>query len=387
MHGYIKRTLTEHLLKSINHFPVTAILGPRQCGKSTLAKKLSNNFKDFLYLDLESIRDINKLNDPEFFFEINNEKIIFLDEIQKKPDLFSVMRSIVDRYNRKIKIIILGSASPAMIKQSSESLAGRIAYHYLTPFTITELNNTKNYSIENHWLKGGFPESYLADDDSISLQWRNNFILTFLERDIPQLGFNLSSIVIRRFLTMCAHSSAQLLNRSKLGESLDLSHNTIRRYIEIFENTFILRTLMPYFTNIKKRMVKSPKIYFRDTGLLHSLLGITDFNDLLGHPIYGQSWESFAIEMILSELKDWTGYYYRTSHGTEIDLILEKGIKKIAIEFKSSTSPSVSKGFYIALEDLKIDKGWVICPINEWYPLNNNIAVSGINEFINFINK
>ena len=218
MHGYIKRTLTEHLLKSINHFPVTAILGPRQCGKSTLAKKLSNNFKDFLYLDLESIRDINKLNDPEFFFEINNEKIIFLDEIQKKPDLFSVMRSIVDRYNRKIKIIILGSASPAMIKQSSESLAGRIAYHYLTPFTITELNNTKNYSIKNHWLKGGFPESYLADDDSISLQWRNNFILTFLERDIPQLGFNLSSIVIRRFLTMCAHSSAQLLNRSKLGE-------------------------------------------------------------------------------------------------------------------------------------------------------------------------
>ena len=187
MHTYIKRTLTEQLLKSIDQFPVTAILGPRQCGKSTLAKMLGKNYKNALYLDLESIRDLNKLNDPEYFFEANNEKIIFLDEIQKKPDLFSVMRSIVDRYNRKIKIIILGSASPEMIKQSSESLAGRIAYHYLTPFTITELINKKNYSIKKHWLKGGFPESYLAADESTSTHWRNNFILTFY--DIIR-GFN-----------------------------------------------------------------------------------------------------------------------------------------------------------------------------------------------------
>ena len=387
MHGYIQRSLSIQIINSLNHFPVVALLGPRQCGKSTLAKELGKNINNFLYLDLESIRDLNKLEDPEFFFEINYKKIICLDEIQRKPELFSVLRSIVDNKERKIKIILLGSASPKIIKNSSETLAGRIVFHFLTPFTICELNNLQNYKINYHWLRGGFPESFLAQNDKLSQQWRNNFILTFIERDIPQLGFNLPSLTVRRFLTMCAHNNGQLLNQSKLGESLGLSHNVIRRYIEIFENTFILRSLMPYYKNIKKRIVKSPKVYIRDTGILHSLLDIEDFNNLIGHPIYGASWEGFAMEMLLSELPEWHPYFYRTNHGAEIDLILEKGQKKYAIEFKASTSPSPSKGFYSSMNDLEIEQGWIIAPVNKSFQVKKNIIVSDLVSFIKHIKK
>ena len=387
MQNIIKRNLTTILTQRLKNNPAVAILGPRQCGKSTLARTILSLFKNSIYLDLESPADLRKISDIETFFDINKKSLICLDEVQRAPEIFPALRSILDRNESNGRVLILGSASRDLIKQSSESLAGRISFLELTPFLESEINPEGDMILmREHWLRGGFPRSFLTDDAN-SMIWRDDFIRTFLERDIPQLGFSIPASSIRRVWTMCAHSHGQILNYSKIGESLGVSHNTVRSYMDILSQTFLLRILPPYNSNLKKRTVKTPKCYIRDTGLLHSLLGIETMNDLLGHPVYGFSWEGFAIENILSELPDWTASFYRSSSGSEVDLILEKGRKKIAVEFKASIAPEPGKGFYNAIEDLDISEVWVVAPVDEYYPIKKNINVSPLRYFINSIKK
>ena len=382
MQTLIKRNAESTILNDLRTFPVVAILGPRQCGKSTLAKMLRKHIKNFLYLDLESPADLRKLDDPELFFDANKENTICLDEIQRKPDLFPVLKSFIDRYRKTSRVIILGSASGDLIRQSSESLAGRISFIELTPFVMTEVADLRNYALSFHWFRGGYPDSLLSPDDSTSNRWRENFIRTFIERDIPQLGVNIPALKLRRFLTMCAHNQGQLLNSSKLAGSLGVSYHTIRNYIDLLEQTFVVRTLKPYEPNIKKRIIKSPKVYIRDSGLLHSLLEIENFNELMGHPVFGASYEGFVLENILAELQNWRGLFYRTSSGNEIDLILTKGTKRVAVEIKASKAPNLSRGFWGALDDMRINDAWIIAPVEESYPIKQRVTVSGMDHFI-----
>jgi len=380
MQGYISRKYEKIILDDLKHFPGVALLGPRQCGKSTLIQHLGSKIKNLLYLDLESPSDLKKLDEPEVFFESNRNRTVCLDEIQRKPEIFPVLRSIIDRNKKNGQLIILGSASRDLIRQSSESLAGRISYIEITPFLLEEISSSYDDAMRL-WERGGFPLSYLAPDNGQSVRWRNNFIRTFLERDIPQLGFSIPSTNIERLWQMCAHSHGQVLNSSRLGESMGVSYHTVRNYIEILEQTFMVRLLRPHESNLKKRMVKSPKIYIRDTGILHSLLRISDFNELMGHPVYGFSWEGFVIENILSFLPEWQGSFYKASGGAEIDLILEKGLKKTAVEIKASSAPDVPRGFYSALDDLKIKEAWIIAPVKDSYKAAKNITVSNIEAF------
>ncbi|TRX24138.1 ATP-binding protein [Flavobacterium franklandianum] len=383
MHDFIQRTIEDTIKQYLKIFPVVAVLGPRQCGKSTLVKRLCQNWGDSLFLDLQYDIDLSKLDQPSFFFESNADKIICLDEIQLVPQLFSVLRSVVDRNRQNGKFILLGSASRDLIQQTSESLAGRIGLVYLAPFTINELNQLEGFGLNTFWLRGGFPDSYLSDNDGFSEIWRTNFIKTFIERDIPQLGFQIPALQLKRLLVMCAHNQGQLINYSKLGESLGLTHPTIRRYIDLLEQTFILRTVLPYETNVKKRLVKSPKVFVRDSGLLHQLLSIPDFNSLLGNPVFGSSWEGVVVENIIVNKPDWNYYFYRTATGDEMDLILEKGNQRIAIECKASTAPKLTKGFYRALEVIKPQKTYVIIPAPVSYEIAPNVTVCGLSEFLN----
>lgn len=383
MHDFIKRKAEDTVRQYLKIFPVVAVLGPRQCGKSTLVKTLAATWGDSLYLDLQNDADLSKLNQPSYFFQSNTDKIICLDEIQLVPELFSVLRSVVDKNRQNGKFILLGSASRDLIQQTSESLAGRIGMIYLSPFTLNELNLLEGFNLNTFWLRGGFPDSYLAESDAFSSIWRDNFIKTFIERDIPQLGFQIPALQLKRLLMMCAHNQGQLLNYSKLGESLGLTHPTIKRYIDLLEQTFILRTVLPFEVNVKKRLVKSPKVFVRDSGLLHQLLAIPDYNSLLGNPIFGSSWEGMVVENVIVNMPDWSYYFYRTASGDELDLILEKGNQRIAIECKASMTPKLAKGFWRALEVVQPQKAFVITPISGSYDLAPQVTVCGLNDFLN----
>ncbi len=382
MHDFIQRDLLKHLRNYLTIFPVVAILGPRQCGKSTLVKSLSQHFDEILYLDMQKESDLNKLLEPELFFETNADKIICLDEIQLVPKLFSVLRSVIDGNRINGKFILLGSASQELIQQTSESLAGRIGMLHLSPFLITELNHLEDFNLQKFWFRGGFPNSYLAENDENCTIWLDNYIRTYIERDIPQLGFQIPALQLRRLLTMCAHNQGQQLNLSKLGESLGLTHPTIKRYIDLLEQTFIVRTIPPFEVNIKKRLVKSPKVFVRDSGVLHQLLAIPNFNSLLGHPIFGSSWEGIVLENIIVNMSSWDYFFYRTATGDEIDLVLKKGNQVIAIECKASDAPKVTKGFYRSLEVIKPNKTYIIAPTNDTYQLQENITVIGLVNFL-----
>jgi predicted AAA+ superfamily ATPase len=376
---YFHRHLEDSIRKYQQIFPIIAILGPRQCGKSTLIKQLFSPETNSIYLDLQNLEDLNKLNDPRLFFNSNAQKIICLDEIQLIPELFSVLRSVVDENRQNGRFILLGSASRELVQQSSESLAGRIGYLSLTPFQINELPTIDQQTC---WNRGGFPDSVLAENDEFSAIWRENFIKTYVERDLPQLGFQIPALQLRRFLIMCAHNQGQMLNLSKLGSSMNLTHPTIRKYIDIFEQTFIVRALPPFGINVKKRLVKSPKIYVRDSGLLHQLLGIKNMDALFSHPVFGSSWEGFVIEQILSAI-DVPAYFYRTATGDEMDLVLDIHGKIIAIECKASVAPQVTKGFYKAIEVLKPVKTFIVAPIETtMYPLQENIFVGSLKDVI-----
>lgn len=382
MHEYIQRNSTETLQNYLKLFPAVAVLGPRQCGKSTLIKHLAKNWSHSVYLDLQNDNDLNKLSEPYLFFQLNKDSIICLDEIQLVPELFAVLRSVIDQNRIPGKFVLLGSASRDLIQQTSESLAGRIGMIYLTPFTMNEVNTTQDYSLHKFWLRGGYPDSFLAVNDHFSQIWRDNFIKTFIERDIPQLGFQIPALQLKRFLVMCAHQHGQLLNASKLGESLGLTHPTIRRYVDLLEQTFILRTLMPFEVNVKKRLVKSPKIFVRDSGLLHQLLSIDDYNDLLGHPIFGSSWEGMVIENCIVNFPDHQPYFYRTATGDELDLVLEKGGQRLVIECKASTAPKLTKGFWRALEVVQPEHVYIIAPVETAYPIKPTVTVCSLEYFL-----
>ncbi len=333
----IKRILKIEIERSLKKFPVVSIVGSRQVGKTTLAKEiLKSAGKDALYLDLELPSDVNKLNDPELYLGENEGKMIIIDEVQKMPELFPILRALIDKKKKNGRFLLLGSASPLLLKNSSESLAGRIIHYELSPFSLEEIEG-REHDYKQLWLKGGYPLSYLESNEQSSL-WRSSFIQTHLERDIPQLGIRVPSMKLHRFLTMMAHFNGQLLNVSTLAKSLGLSSPTINNYTEIFEGTFILRSLSPYHLNIKKRLVKSPKIYFRDTGILHTLLNIETYDELQSNPYVGHSWEAFVIEQIIAQMP--TGLlpcFYRTAAGAEIDLILKaENSSPIAVEIKGS---------------------------------------------------
>ena len=382
MQELIDRYLAGTVKKRLQNNPAVAILGPRQCGKTTLAGQIVKNISRSVYLDLENPADLAKLSDPLAYFSLHNEELVCLDEIQRAPELFTILRSVIDERARNGQFLILGSAGRDLIRQSSETLAGRIAYLDLTPFLLSELEAAQKGDIRRLWLRGGFPRSYLAQDIHISFEWRQDFIRTFLERDIGMLGFRMPPARLGRFWKMCAHSHGSLLNASKLANSLGVSSHTVRSYIDLLSHTFMLRVLMPDAPNLKKRLVKSPKIYIRDSGILHALLDIRTHDDLLSHPILGASFEGFAMENILAYAKDYEPSFYRTGAGAEIDLILRKGRHTLAFELKSSSVPSVSKGFWNALGDIAPDEAFVVAPVKESYPMKGDVTVSPLHEII-----
>lgn len=382
MHGLLERNIGTFVKENLALFPAIAILGPRQCGKSTLTKMLFKDSNTFLYIDLQNLEDQNKLKEPGLFFQANQDVTICLDEIQLVPELFSILRSEIDRNRRPGRFILLGSASRDLIQRTSESLAGRIGLIELTPFTIKEVEKQTHFELNRFWMRGGYPDSYLAQSNQGSTLWRENFLRTYVERDIPQLGFQISALQIRRLLTMCAHSQGQLLNSSKLGASLGVTYQTVRRYIDLMEQTFIVRSLLPLEKNIKKRLVKSPKIYVRDSGLLHRLLQVDDFNSLMGNPIFGASWEGLVIENIISSLSDCNFFFYRSATGDELDLIIERGNRTIAVACKASSAPQVTKGFWRAIETVQPEKTYIVAPVSISYPFNQDVEVCRLSDFL-----
>lgn len=370
----IKRLIQQNILKSLKTYPVVGILGSRQVGKTTLAKAIKEiTGKDAIYLDLELPSDTNKLQDAELYLRQFEKTLVILDEIQRMPSLFPLLRALVDLNRTGGRFLILGSASPDFIRHSSESLAGRIIYHELSPLNRFE---TAHGNYQKLLLRGGYPRSYLAENDEESFTWRESYIKTYLEMDIPQLEIRIPSVQLRRFWTMLAHSHGQLWNASKIAASLGVTAPTVRRYLDILESTFIIRQLQPYHANTKKRLIKSPKIYIRDSGLNHALLRIRTFDDLTAHPSIGSSWEGFVIEQIVAILPENSEYYfYRTNAGAEIDFILmDESKRPVAIEIKYTLSPSLSKGFWNAYEDLSCARGHVIYPGSETYPLGKNVT-------------
>lgn len=371
MHGYVERLASKTINERLKNNPALAILGPRQCGKSTLSR-LYKSERKILYLDLERPADLAKLSDAETFFRHNQECLICIDEIQRIPELFPVLRYQIDQINRPEQFLILGSASRELIRQSSESLAGRISYMELTPFLYEEVKDL--YSLSSYQNRGGYPRSLLAESDEASYQWREDFIQSFIERDIPFLNPRLSPQLCSQILRMLAHHHGQILNYATLAKSLAVDGNTIKAYVELLEGAFIIRRLPAYSRNIGKRLVKSPKVYIRDSGILHALLGIPSWNDLCGHPIYGFSWESMSMENIIARLESGVhASFYRTSNGAEIDLILEKGLEQMAIEFKSNSAPKMERGFHSAVDDLNIERRWCIAPVDQAYTSKGTI--------------
>jgi uncharacterized protein len=386
MQEYITRQLTDQVTTKLKNNPVVAILGPRQCGKTTLARQIVEENNESVYLDLEHPADLAKLEDPLAFFNLHKKQLICLDEIQRAPELFSILRGVVDRQREAGQFLVLGSASPDLIRQSSESLAGRISYLELKPFMFMEIDDDGPSSTKQDlWLRGGFPRSYLAGDGDTSFEWRQDFIRTFLERDIGMLGFRMPPARLGRFWRMCAHVHGSLLNASKLSDSLGVSSHTVRSYLDLLEQTFMVRVLLPDTPNLKKRLIKSPKIFLRDSGILHALLAIRTHDDLLSHPMRGSSYEGFAMENILASAPDWEPSFYRTRAGAEIDLVLRRGRHTLAFEIKSSTVPKVSRGFWQALEDISPDGAYVVAPVEEPYPIKHGVTVIPFAQAANII--
>jgi len=386
MHGYVPRALQAQVEARLADFPIVAVLGPRQCGKTTLIQESVGDRSGVVYLDLERPSDLGKLRDPELFFSLHRSQgsasLFCLDEIQRVPEIFPLLRSLVDEERRNGQFLLLGSASRDLLRQTSETLAGRITYLELTPFLASELPAGEPGMLPRLWFRGGFPRSFLAASDASSRAWRESFVRTFLERDIPQLGFAVPAATLHRLWRMVAHVHGQTLNSSQLGAALGVSHTTFRSYLDLLTQTFMVRLLEPFATNEKKRIVKSPKVYLRDSGLLHSLLQIDSLDDLLAHPACGASWEGLVIENIVAAWPGWRPSFYRTTNGAEIDLILERGRRRLAIECKASTVPVVSRGFWNALDDLGIGEAWVIAPVAEPYPLRDGVTVAPLRTLL-----
>ena len=360
------------------------MLGPRQCGKSTLVRHVIEGRPNTVFLDLELPSDLRKLDEPELFLREQAENLVCIDEVQRKPELFPLLRALVDMDRRPGRFLVLGSASRDLIRQSGETLAGRIHYLELTPFLWTEVETagaTRGWRAHRLWWRGGFPPALLADDEAQSRRWRRDLVQDYLSRDIPELGFAIPGPTMLRFWRMLAHVHGSVLNASKVGQALDVSHPTVRKYLDILEQTFMVRVLRPLEVNLKKRLVKSPKVYIRDSGLLHTLLEIESWEGLYGHPVFGASWEGWCIEQIVAMLPGWRPAFYRTSSGEEIDLVMELGRRRLAFEIKASLSPHLSKGFRGTIEALSPEEVRVVCPLEgEGYPARHGVRVVGIRE-------
>lgn len=379
----IARILAVKVAEALKRSPSVALIGPRQVGKTTIAFNISATTPS-IYLDLESTLDLQKARDIVSFHNSNQDKLIILDEVQRLPEVFASLRGIIDGQRRKGnkagQFLILGSASLELLQQSSESLAGRI--EYLELFGINPLEYPSD--INMLWLRGGFPESLLAATEKDSLEWRRNFIKTYLERDIPQLGPRIPAETLERFWTMLAHHQGSVLNAANLSRNLDVSGVTIGRYLDLLADLLLIRRLKPWTFNIGKRLIKSPKIYVRDSGITHALLNIPNINQLLGHPVIGGSWEGFVIENILSVAPSGVQpFYYGTAGGAEIDLVLEfYGAKKWAIEIKRSSSPTVKKGFHIACEDINPERRYVVYAGTDQFSLGNGVTAISLSDLM-----
>jgi hypothetical protein len=379
----IERSVTTAIEHSLSEQAAVAIIGPRQVGKTTLAREIADERPASLYLDLEAREDRDRLAEPALFLRQYENSLVVLDEIHRVPELFSSLRGIIDQGRRtghgKGRFLILGSASIDLLRQSSESLAGRITYINMGPFNVRELPADEPTLLQL-WTRGGFPGSYLAPNDTISLRWRDDFIRTYLERDVPQFGPRGPAGVLERLWTMLAHGQGTLLNASRLASALQITAPTVQRYIDLLADLLLVRRLQPFHSNAGKRLVKSPKVYIRDSGLVHALLGLRTFNDLAGHPVAGASWEGFVIENLLAAAPERTiASFYRTAAGAEIDLLLEiPGHGLWAIEVKRSLSGRPEKGFYIACQDLNPDRQFVVNAGLEQYPVNANTIAIGV---------
>jgi len=365
--------------RALDRSPICALLGPRQCGKTTLARTLMKTPNGH-YFDLESPKDLLRLQNPELALgELVG--LVILDEIQIRPDLFPVLRVLADRADFPARFLILGSASPDLIQHASESLAGRVEFVDLHGFDLVE---TGLGSIDRLWLRGGFPRSFLAGDDADSVAWREGFVRTFLERDLPQFGIRVAAPAMRRFWTMLAHSHGQLWNGSELGRAMGLSDKTVKSYLDDLTRTYMVRQLQPWFENVGKRQIKSPKIYLRDSGLLHHLLSLGTSKELAGHPKVGASWEGFAMEQILRISRQHDAYFWATQGGAELDLLLFRQGRRIGFEFKYSEKPSITRSMRVALDDLKLDVLHIVCPGSVTAKLDARIEVHGLQTIEEF---
>ena len=376
----IRRRQNSRLHYLLEHNPAVVLLGPRQSGKTTLALGIAAS-RPSVYLDLESEEDRARLSNPREYFRSHENELVILDEVHRVPELFQQLRGVIDEGRRHDKgtgrFLLLGSAAMDLLKQSGESLAGRIAYLELGPFDVLE---TGNAGMNVLWVRGGFPRSYLAENDDLSLQWRRDFIRTYLERDIPQFGPRIPAETLRRLWTMLAHNQMQMLNAANLARSLAVDVRMVNRYLDLLVDLLLVRRLQAWHGNVGKRLMKAPKVYVRDSGLAHALLGIRDQEALLGHPVSGQTWESFAAETMIGATPDRTeAYYFRTSNGAEIDLVLVMpGGELWAVEVKRSMAPKVERGFQSACEDLQPQRRFVVYPGEERFALGDGVEAIGV---------
>ena len=367
--------------KSFKVHPVTALLGPRQCGKTTLARFIAGQ-EPATFFDLENPVDIQRLSAPMQALK-DLSGLVILDEVQRKPELFELLRVLVDRPDPNTRFLLLGSASPHLMKGVSESLAGRIGFVDLAGFQLWEVGEQYRDSL---WIRGGFPRAFLTDSDSLSTQWRENFIRTFLERDIPQLGITIAAETLRRFWTMVAHYHGQVWNAAEFARAMGTAENTARRYLDILAGAYMIRVLPPWFENLKKRQVKAPKIYIRDSGLFHSLLHVSTLADLQGHPKIGASWEGFVLEHIVQFFGTRDAYFWATHAGAELDLMVTIAGKRYGFEIKYADAPGRKRSMHIAIEDLGLEHLWVIYPGDQKYSLDSNITVLPLEEMSTIAN-
>jgi predicted AAA+ superfamily ATPase len=377
----LQRLLEAAVERRLAQNPAVVLLGPRQVGKTTLADLIAARHPGAVVLDMERPSDRAAVAAPELFFPLVRDRLVVLDEVQHVPQLFSALRPLIDADRRPGRFLMLGSASGSLLRQSAESLAGRVAYVELTPLLSAELPSDLA-TVQTLWLRGGFPLSYLAPDDATSLQWRQDFITTFLQRDLPGLGLRVPAETMRRFWTMLAHLQGQLFNASNLGQALGgASHTTTARYLDTLVDTLMVRRLQPHLAHVGKRLVKSPKVYVRDSGLLHAVLGLGSTRDLQGHPVAGSSWEGFVIEQVAAALPAEAQLgHYRTAAGAELDLVVEHRGRKVGIEIKFSSAPKPARGFWQSLHDLQIDTAWVIAPVTRRYPLAPGVDVLPLHD-------
>jgi predicted AAA+ superfamily ATPase len=378
----IERHRIEHVLQGLEEAPAVCLLGPRQAGKTTLALAVAEQ-KKAVYLDLEAPQDLAKIQEPEAYLERNLDRLVILDELHRVPGLFPVLRGLIDRARRKGwragRYLLLGSAALSLMRQSGESLAGRVRFLELTPFFVLE---PTGHPLERLWLRGGFPDSLLAPSDGESFRWREDFLRTYLERDIPQFGPRIPAETLRRLWTMLAHRQGSPQNASELARSAGLDVRTVNRYLDLLVDLFLVRRLPPWHAHVGKRLVKSPRLFLRDSGLLHALLQIREAEELMAHPIAGASWEGFVIENLAASVPEGTGlHYYRTSGGAEVDLLLGlAGGERWAIEIKRSLTPRLEKGFHAARLDLKPARSFVVYPGHERYPLAEGVEAIGLGD-------